>query len=156
MRRLMLIFDKILRIALTIFLLTLIIYLMVRDKSKGHVSRELEPSVESWQRDMTAAGLDWQEKYGLLRSVQLAELSGGSAGYSNYFAHTIEIASDLPKEGEYTLKTTVYHELGHSVFRLKHGSCSIMREEISSEEECRRNWPQWLEEYKAACKQSKS
>jgi len=156
MRKIMRTFDKILRIALTIFFLALIIYLMVRDKDTRTVSRELEPAVKSWQQDMTSAGLDWKTKYGLLRSVKLAELLPGKAGYSNRFAYSIEIADDLPEKGEYTLKTTVYHELGHSVFNLKHGCCSIMREEVSSEEECSRNWPSWLKEYTDACKQIKS
>ena len=157
MRRVMRTLDLIIRIVLTVLFIGLLIALLLGDDlGKRTVSRELTPAVESWQRDLTAAGVEWKNRFSLLRSIELADLPPGKAGSSNSFAHSIKISRDLLAEGEYTLQATVYHELGHSAFGLEHGCCVIMQEDNLSETEYQERWPSLLEEYEAECKKSKS
>jgi hypothetical protein len=115
----------------------------------------LEPHVNAWQELMLDQGLDVSRPFSRLRSIDLTDLEPGIAGVSHIGANRIRISDQVLDLGDFTLRAAVYHELGHSVFGLKHSDeISIMYYQALSESYYQQNWNELENEYVLNCKRN--
>lgn len=116
------------------------------------VDPRIKPYFDEWKRDLNSAGLDYSVALGRVERITVC--SGCRAGYSDRVEGTIAISEDQLGFGPNSVRGTLYHELGHAVFNLQHGSCKIMRSRSWTEEELEHNWPLFVKEYLEACKKN--
>lgn len=108
----------------------------------------LEEQVDNWSRDIVTVGLHPDILLSCLDSIVVKELDQdklGRAQARSVYVDPRAMANDL------VLRGVVYHELGHGIFGLSHGS-GIMDENAHSESEYEYYWPTWLKEYLEACR----
>ena len=144
-------------ISVVVFLTTigvLVLRKILRDKEEPYVSRDLVPFVKEWKRDMASAHIKYREAYLRVDEITVVSSFVHKAGSSNLLLGTIKISMHQIEEGPWSTRGTLYHELGHQVFGLRHGSCHLMRAETWGEEEYKNNWDFWLREYLDECKKS--
>jgi hypothetical protein len=110
----------------------------------------LEQYVIEWKADMQRAGIDYER--GLNRIERIIICADCKAGYSDRGDHEIAVSMEQLMIGPYSARGTIYHELGHSVFNLQHGSCNIMQSTSPTEEELTESWSEFTEEYLTHCK----
>jgi hypothetical protein len=110
----------------------------------------LEQYVVEWKEDMQRADIDY--RLGFSRIEKIIICSDCKAGYSDRGAHEVAISLEQLEIGPSSARGTIYHELGHAVFNLQHGSCTIMRSTSLTEEELRESWSEFKEEYLIQCK----
>ncbi|MFC2176127.1 hypothetical protein ACFLR1_04070 [Bacteroidota bacterium] len=118
------------------------------------ISPSLVPFVKEWMSDMDEAGIAYENEFADIRHIELAYFFTNKAGSSSRFKHMIEIKMDLAKRGPASVKATLYHELGHYIFQLKHDCCVIMERRIRQEADYTENWNTYLTEYLEVCKAS--
>ena len=124
------------------------------DRSKERrVSDLAKPVVTQWKSDMESAGIDYRRGFNRISKVEVSNLGQSRAGESDRSDGSVEVSTGQVERGPYSLRGTVYHELGHSVFNLLHGSCKIMRAVAYTESEYREHWSEMVSEYLAACKE---
>lgn len=124
----------------------------------GGLDRGKEPEVEyrlvqwvdEWKRDMKNAGIDYAAGFGRICRIKVCE--DCKAGYSDRGDREIAVSIEQLKAGPYSARGTIYHELGHAVFNLQHGSCNIMRSNSWAEDEYANYWNDFVEEYINECK----
>lgn len=124
-------------------------FLQQRGRTGPYVDPRLKPDVMEWQRRMDQVGADWKEDFADIRSIEVGELTGSEVGRYNQWSRRVEIDPDQLRAGPYSTRATLWHELGHAAFVLKHGSCRLMCESMS-EEEYSAQWPELEQEYLAA------
>jgi hypothetical protein len=112
--------------------------------------------VNEWKSDMQAAGIDYTRAFRRLHEIKISDLGDKLAGSCNRFSKKIIVSKVVVERGAYSLKGTLYHELGHYVFDLKHGSCEIMRSDAYPNSMYEKNWEEFKQEYLAACKANES
>ena len=103
-----------------------------------------------WRHDLELAGLVPNDYPSLfwLHAIYQKELEEEVLGRSLRFQNEIVIDPDASKYGEWKERLIVYHELGHFVFGLEHGSCRIMMEVIDLENgRIKREWEELVTEY---------
>ena len=115
------------------------------------IAPALIPFVAEWEAGMQSAGVDYHEDFDDIRHIKLANFFLDNVGSSSRFNHMILIENDLFNLGPFTVKATVYHELGHYVFDLEHGSCAIMKPKCSSEQDYAEHWDDYKREYLQLC-----
>ena len=118
------------------------------------ISPFLVPYVNEWKSDMDDAGISYQKEFADIRHLKLTDFFFNQAGTSSRFNHMILIDDNLIKHGSLSVKATVYHELGHYIFQLQHGSCVIMEKIAHPESDYAENWNTYLNEYLITCKRS--
>lgn len=113
----------------------------------GHepwVDPRLESAVAEWSRDVRSAGLDPEILLSRLDSITVGNCRRGNLGHAT--DHWIRIDPKVLDRGDASTRGAVYHELGHAVLDLEHGS-GIMAGSIHSQAEYEYYWSVWLEEY---------
>ena len=125
------------------------IYALKRDyDTPPTVDPALEVYVNEWKRDMDSAGISYLGVFNQIDNIILYD--GPEYGLSHI--RKIKINRKL-LESEWLLRQTVYHELGHNVFDLKHGAqLSIMHAQDLGESFYKNNWDQIKIEYIRKCK----
>ena len=118
------------------------------------ISPFLLPYVNEWKSDMDRAGIAYKKEFADIRHINLTEFFIEKAGTSSRFNHMILIDDSLIKHGPLSVKATVYHELGHYIFQLEHGSCVIMEKTAHLESDYSENWNTYLKEYLIVCNRS--
>ena len=118
------------------------------------VSPPLVPFVNEWKSDMDQAGIEYQNEFADIMHIDFADFLTGRAGSSSRFNHMIEINVELIKQGSTSVKATLYHELGHYIFRLEHDCCVIMERRARTEADYAENWNTYVNEYLITCKRS--
>lgn len=119
-----------------------------RREQRTRVDSRLGEALGQWRQDMT--GIEYSGGWSRLSRLYVARLQSKS-GCSDLAKQEIIIDEDQLEAGPYSTAGTLYHELGHYLFKLEHGSCSLMRKNSWTEEEYRQNWSQFVEEYRTAC-----
>lgn len=121
------------------------------------VDPRLKSYVTEWCWEMEKAGIPWEESFRELNSITATAYSVDSreTGAHWRLANKITINERYLDRNPCAVKATVFHELGHAVFGLEHGSCTIMRARTLVEEEkyCD-NWDLYLDEYLVQCKKA--
>lgn len=142
--------------SLTVFLIgsgILFYYLWSRPPGPGPVcDPRLEPVLEEWKREMAKAGLNVKYPLGQLEQILIDE-SSYRAGHADPRSSRIWVSSRAIELGPYTLKATMYHELGHYVFKLKHtDEIGIMYKATLPEEYYEESWEGLYQDYLTQCK----
>lgn len=142
--------------SLTLFLIgsgILFYYLWSRPPGPGPVcDPRLEPVLKEWKQDMQQAGLDIEYQLGRLERISIEE-SSYRAGHADPRSSSILVSDRTLDLGPWTVKATLYHELGHYVFRLNHtDQISIMYKATLPEEYYEENWEGLYNDYLTQCK----
>jgi len=132
----------------------LVLRKVLRDGEEPYISKDLIPFVKEWRVDMKRARIPYRESYIRIDEIVVVSDYGHNAGGSNILFGTVKVSLYQLQEGPWSTRGTLYHELGHSVFGLRHDSCHLMRGVAWSEEEYRDNWDYWLREYLDECKKT--
>jgi len=126
-------------------------YILNNPDVKRHsvvIDPRLQSYVEEWKSDMRANGFEPNDAIASLRSIEVGELTDEEQlGLTKYYEHKIIIDYDAIVLDNLTLRAIVYHELGHYVFGLEHGSCELMSETSESTDYYSANWTRIKEEY---------
>lgn len=124
------------------------------DRSKTRtVAEEAQPVIVEWKKDLESSQINYTRGFNRLSKVEISKLGNNLSGESDKSDGSIEVSVDQLERGPYSLRGTIYHELGHSVFNLRHGSCKMMRSIAYTESEYRDHWSELVAEYLAACKE---
>ena len=130
----------------------LVLTVLIDEQTSPNISSSLVPYVKEWKDDMDKAGIAYEADFNDIRHINLAEFFlDNKAGKSSRMSHTVYVDHELLKRGEFSVKATLYHELGHYIFQLEHGSCIIMEEKIRAETDYSENWDLFLKEYLITC-----
>jgi hypothetical protein len=121
------------------------------DTTAPRVDTALQEFVEDWRWEMDAANIDYHAAFNRIESIELAAAENKYAGVTDLSTRKIKINVNQLGTGKIRTRATVYHELGHFVFGLPHGSCGIMQERCPSEEELEENWKDYVNEYLQLC-----
>lgn len=127
-------------------------------KQPPQIDHALQQMVIEWTQLMSRNEIDYLSRFQDIRKIQLVNSGslddGYHAGESNKEYKTISIDVDNFKEGYWSTRNTVYHELGHYVFGLKHvdKGLNIMNTSTTSEVVCKQNWRKLENKYVKACK----
>ena len=110
------------------------------------VDPRLEAAVQGWRHDMERTDLIWQARFERIESISIERLPQSKAGCYDHWSHRISLSPEQLVAGPYSTRATIYHELGHAVFLLKHSSCKLMG---PAEEESyyREHWAELVSEY---------
>lgn len=122
-----------------------------RDRGKEPtVDPRLVQWVDEWKQDMQKAEIDYTAGFGRIDRIRVCE--DCRAGYSDRSDREIAVSREQLMMGPNSARGTIYHELGHAVFNLQHGSCDIMKSQSLDEAEYAVYWPSLVEEYINECK----
>lgn len=118
---------------------------------RPEVDPRLDSVVTQWEKDVD--NIDYQNGFYRLDHIKVVKDLGPACGHYDFGTRTITVSEDRLDAGPYSLMTTVYHELGHYVFKLEHDySESIMHPNSYSEEYYRENWDVLLSKYLSKCR----
>lgn len=114
--------------------------------SAQRIDPRLKESVRVWRHDMERTQLVWQARFERIESISIERLPQNKAGCYDHWSHRISLSPEQLVGGPYSTRATIYHELGHGVFFLKHGACKLMG---PAEEESyyREHWAELVSEY---------
>jgi hypothetical protein len=121
--------------------------ILSRHQTEPLVDRRLQPTVDEWRLDMHRAGISYEKGYNRINIIRVRAGDGLHSGGSDRWSGEVSVFLSQLEAGPYSVKGTLYHELGHQVFRLDHGSCALMRQHVWTEAEYRENWAEWTKEY---------
>jgi hypothetical protein len=114
--------------------------------STQRIDPRLKESVRVWRHDMDRTQLVWQARFFRIDPMVVEPLPNGNSGCYDHWSHRLSVSPEQLLAGPYSTRATVYHELGHGVFFLKHGSCKLMGPALD-EAYLRQNWNQLVSEY---------
>jgi hypothetical protein len=123
------------------------------DESRPEISPELEPYVQSWEQDMQSSGIHYRQGFNRIAKIIVAPRNKEYAGMTDVTNRSICVNLRQLDSGNLRTLCTVYHELGHYVFKLDHNSCEMMEERCPSEEYLQENWVELQQEYRIVCKE---
>ena len=115
-------------------------------KREPELDSRLASSLSCWKADMTGAKLDWVSGFSRINRIVVGELPSGKLGLYDQWICSVTVSDLAVGEGPYSTRATLYHELGHAVFGLEHGSCAIMGTGMN-EDWWRENWDSVKQEY---------
>lgn len=110
------------------------------------IDPRLASYVEEWKQDMWKIGFDPTQAIASLTGMEVTEMED-KLGNTQHYAHRIEVSTLALQQGDAAVRATVYHELGHYVFGLEHGSCDLMAEKSLPVEYYESNWDEMKKEY---------
>lgn len=125
--------------------------MLSNDQTEPLVDLRLQPTVDEWRLDMHRAGISYEKGYNRINIIRVRAGDGLHSGGSDRWTGEVSVFLSQLEAGPYSVKGTLYHELGHQVFRLDHGSCALMRQQVWTEAEYRENWAEWTKEYLQQC-----
>jgi hypothetical protein len=143
------IFSAIIIVSIIAYL-TLVMFGGYTLEKEPDVDPRLAQWVSEWKRDMENAGIDYRVGFSRIAKIRICEEC--RAGYSDRGDREIAVSREQLNAGPNSARGTIYHELGHAVFNLQHGSCNIMRRESWTEPEYSENWTFFIDEYINKCK----
>ena len=132
--------------------LYLVLSVIIGEQTAPNISSGLLPYVNEWKRDMDDAGIVYEEGFNDIRHINVVDFYFDNAGKASRRHRTVYVGEDCFKAGPYSVKATLYHELGHYIFQLEHGSCVLMEKGNRSEDEYSENWDLFLKEYLITCR----
>ena len=103
--------------------------------------------VNEWRSTLLSEGFDSKPVFTSLQSIKIKKLSEEMVGVTHYYKKTIEVDPVVLRQGSFTLRAAIYHELGHYAFGLSHESCKIMSTTTLSESEYKEHWEDMKHEY---------
>lgn len=113
------------------------------------VDPRIDSVVTQWQEDVSR--LDYTNGFNRLDHIKVVKDLGPACGHYDFGTRTITVSEERLEAGPYSLMATVYHELGHYVFKLEHSYAGIMNDKSYTEEYYRENWDVLLEDYLRMC-----
>ncbi len=122
-------------------------FLSVGVKEKPVYSVELESAIGEWKRYQQEAGVFDEAKFNEIRKITVGPLPRSKAGLSDINAKTITISPATIEKGKYSVRACVWHELGHYMYGLDHGSCLMMADSLFPEEITAEYWGHMKSEY---------
>lgn len=133
-----------------------VVIIAIANLTRSKVAPKVDPAlagiVEEWRWDIESANLQYESAFNRLNLIGLStDPDAKYAGVTEMGKRRILVTKRQIESGTYRARATVYHELGHFVFKLEHGSCRIMAEKCPSEEELKENWAQYVNEYLQLC-----
>lgn len=100
---------------------------------------------------LKAEGLDVSEAESLMILAFADFASDENVGLTNHGNHLIYINDDI-RNDTVLVKAVLWHELGHYIFGLEHGDCTLMESETSPTIFYKENWAELQKEYIQECK----
>lgn len=141
-----------LMLAAVVLAVTVSLALMLSsDSTEPMVDTRLESAVDEWRQDMYHAHIDYVNAYNRIDIIRVRAGDGLHSGSSDLIKGEVSVTLTQLDSGKYSVMGTLYHELGHQVFRLEHGSCALMRNQVWTESEYREHWEEWKREYIQEC-----
>lgn len=136
-------------ILFTVCVLIVSLLVLWRDYSSApYIDPALVKYVKEWSRDMDSADIRYTHVFNSIDNIILYD--GPEFGESDI--RTIKVNRDLLRS-EWLVRQTVYHELGHNIFKLEHDTVeSIMYSNNLGEEFYKNNWTQLKNYYITKCK----
>ena len=131
--------------------LYLVLSVIIGEQTGPNISSGLLPYVNEWKADMNEAGIAYEEGFYDIRQISIVDFVFDNAGKSNRMQHLVYIDEQAFKAGPYSVKATLYHELGHYVFQLEHDSCVLMEKTGRNEDDYADNWEVYLAQYLSLC-----
>ena len=116
----------------------------------------VESAISTWKKDMQNVNIDYVPGLSKITAIRIIDSDGKHAGIQSNATGIIYIAEGRINKGPYSILATVYHELGHAVFHLPHGSCELMNVHVYSEEKYNEYWNEYKQEYMEVCVASAS
>lgn len=119
-----------------------------RDQS---YDERIVPLLDEWKSQLDSANIQYESA---LKRVDFIKVMDDypNCGKSDLGKRTITLNLNCLNEGLYSARLLLWHELGHSVFQLKHKTGTIMNREPLDEEYIRDNWEYFKQEYINQCK----
>lgn len=116
------------------------------------IDNELRPYVLQWKANMNHHHIDYQAGFNRIESITFGD-TDDNAGLHSSFTRTIKINPAL-KGNPMALRFTVWHEFGHSVFKLGHDKRTkcIMSTELPPTDTIKYYWNEMLFTYNTKCK----
>ena len=104
-----------------------------------HVNHGLVPYVDEWKATMDIHKIEYD--LGNLRTIDIVD-TDKYFGRASYGDQSISISDECMETDVYTIKSVVWHELGHYVFGLEHDNDTlrIMNDEVAPWYETKENW----------------
>lgn len=125
--------------------------MLANDQTEPLVDLRLQSAVDEWRLDMHRARISYEKGYNRIDIIRVGERDGLHSGSSDRVTGEVAVGLSQIEAGPYSIKGTLYHELGHQVFHLGHGSCALMRQQVWTEAEYQENWAEWNREYLQEC-----
>jgi hypothetical protein len=139
---------------LFIVILFVLVWIGSVDRTHPYVHPELETFVEDWKNDVESTGLVWKNSFNRLDSITVLDSFPDQANaYVDFSKRVIYVSEKRLGADPIEIKATVYHELGHWVFLLKHGDCAMLRTTAHKRLEYYEYWEEMLAEYLETCKE---
>lgn len=110
------------------------------------VDPRLETPLRHWQQDVDQTRLIWRARFARVKSIGVKPLPAGWTGLYDQWSRRLWVSPERLSAGPYSTRATLYHELGHGVFLLKHSSCRLMGPALE-EEYYREYWSALVQEY---------
>ena len=131
------------------------------------VEERLAPYLSEWVDMMEKENIEYEGPFHRLSYIMIVPDSvvlesmarhgfiGESVAISDPAAQSIIISETQASKGEYTLKATLWHELGHYIYELNHVEGYYLMNEYSyDEKEYKEDWDKFKDNYLLRCKQN--
>lgn len=129
--------------------------ILTNDSTGPEIDPRLKDYISDWQKELDLAQIEYEPGFNRLTEIRMIRLPSSKAGYYREWSRSIVISTSQAELGPWSIRATLYHELGHAVFGLSHLNGSIMATHSFTEKEIISNWDQWLAEYLDYCKTNK-
>jgi hypothetical protein len=132
------------------------IYQILNNNTEPEVSYELRQMVQEWKNQMNKENINYSAGFNRIESISISDDYGVVAGQCNPIKRSITISLEQAKRGYFSTRATLWHELGHYVFKLEHDDDpnTIMYYKSLKETEYKISWDNMKEYYFIKCKDS--
>ena len=119
------------------------------------VDRELRALVNQWENRMIDQHLNYRDGYRRIKTIRVSNrMDYGVAGHFDYGTREIIINRSMIDSGFFATRATLWHELGHYVFKLDHSDSpdEIMYYKTKADIEYKLYWESMADIYYNKCK----
>ena len=124
------------------------------DPSGPEIDPRLANLVAEWKSDMKKEGIDYESGFNRIDKISIIDLAGDQVGSSNKSTREVLVDPIQFDKGDYSVRATLYHELGHYVFGLEHGDCLLLMEYELEEKQYQKSWSTLKKSYLILCKEN--
>lgn len=124
------------------------------DPSGPEIDPRLASLVAEWKSDMEKAGIDYETGFNRIDKISIIDLADDRVGVSNKRTREVLVDPIQFDKGDYSVRATLYHELGHYVFGLEHGDCLLLMEYELEEKDYQKGWSTLKKSYLVICKEN--